>query len=103
MVKSSSSKKKKSVRDDDEEDASAELARLRAENAELKANTGDKPFSLKVSPKGAVSVYGMGRFPTTLYPEQWQRILGKKKTILAFIEENKSQLKFKNDDKKRSS
>ena len=93
------SKKKKSRDTDGEEDSAAEIKRLTAEIAELRAVGAEKPFSLKVSPKGAVSVYGMGRFPVSLYAEQWARVLGKKKTILAFIEANKSQLKFKVDDK----
>ena len=72
----------------------AELERLRAENVQLKnKNTGG--LSLKVSEKGAVSLYGMGRFPVTLYKEQWLRILASAPEIEAFIRENDSKLKTK--------
>jgi hypothetical protein len=72
----------------------AELERLRAENAQLKTkNTGG--LSLKVSEKGAVSLYGMGRFPVTLYKEQWLRILASAPDIEAFIRENDAKLKKK--------
>jgi hypothetical protein len=75
-----------------ESDLQAELERLRAENARLK-NKG--ALSLKVSEKGAVSLYGMGRFPVTLYKEQWLRILASASDIEAFIRENDSKLKTK--------
>jgi hypothetical protein len=55
------------------EDLQAELARLRAENAALKGRAA-KGMTLKVSEKGALSVYGLGRFPVTLYKEQWERL-----------------------------
>jgi len=72
----------------------AELERLRAENAQLKnKNTGG--LSLKVSEKGAVSLYGMGRFPVTLYKEQWLRILANAPEIETFIRENDAKLKTK--------
>jgi len=72
----------------------AELERLRAENAQLKnKNTGG--LSLKVSEKGAVSLYGMGRFPVTLYKEQWLRILASAPEIEMFIRENDAKLKTK--------
>ena len=71
-----------------------ELERLRAENEALKKRqTGS--VSLKVSEKGAVSVYGLGRFPVTLYQEQWQKLLAMADEIKQFIEENKSRLKVK--------
>lgn len=77
-----------------DEDIRAELARLRAENEALKQRrTG--AISMKVSEKGAVSVYGLGRFPVTLYQEQWQKLLGAADEIKAFIEENRAQLKVK--------
>jgi hypothetical protein len=77
-----------------EAEMKAELERLRAENAQLK--TKDKPgITLKVSEKGALSLYGMGRFPVTLYKEQWLRVLEQTDQIKAFIEENDSQLKTK--------
>jgi hypothetical protein len=71
----------------------AELDRLRAENAQLKSR--DKGISLKVSEKGALSLYGMGRFPVTLYKEQWLRVLESAAEIKAFIQENDSRLKTK--------
>jgi hypothetical protein len=72
---------------------------LRAKVAELeKQAQGRKRGSLdfKVSEKGGVSVYGLGRFPVTLYYEQWIRLLDQAEQIRAFMEENKSQLKMKN-------
>ncbi|HVY91526.1 MAG TPA: hypothetical protein VHA14_02210 [Bryobacteraceae bacterium] len=77
-----------------DEDLQAELARLRAENEALKQKRGGST-SMKVSEKGAVSVYGLGRFPVTLYQEQWQKLLGMADDIKAFIEENKDKLKVK--------
>jgi len=56
-----------------DEDLKAELERLRQENAALKS--GASGIRMKVSEKGAVSVYGMGRFPVTLYKEQWLKLL----------------------------
>jgi hypothetical protein len=69
----------------------AELERLRAENAQLK-NKDKSGLTLKVSEKGAVSLYGMGRFPVTLYKEQWLRILGNASEIETFIRDNESRL-----------
>ena len=76
------------------EDLQAELERLRAENAQLKKSGRGKP-TLKVSEKGALSVYGMGRFPVTLYKEQWLKLLGMADEIKAFIEANNDSLKSK--------
>jgi len=75
-------------------DLRAELERLKAENEALKRG-GSRTPTLKVSEKGAVSVYGLGRFPVTLYQEQWLKLLGMADEIKAFIEENRSQLKAK--------
>ena len=75
-------------------DMESELERLRAENAQLK-NKDKGGISLKVSEKGAVSLYGMGRFPVTLYKEQWLRILASAPEVEAFICENDSKLKSK--------
>jgi hypothetical protein len=77
-----------------DEDLQAELARLRSENAALKkgASTG---VTMKVSEKGALSIYGMGRFPVTLYKEQWLKLLGMSDDIRAFIAANDGRLKTK--------
>jgi hypothetical protein len=71
-----------------------ELERLRAENEALKKRS-EKGLSLKVSQKGGVSVYGLGRFPVTLYKEQWEKLLDMSDDIRAFIQENEPQLKTK--------
>jgi len=76
------------------EDLQAELVKLRAENESLK-KAGARGISLKVSQKGAVSLYGMGRFPVTLYKEQWIKILDMSDVIRAFIADNDSALKAK--------
>jgi hypothetical protein len=77
-----------------EEELKAELERLKAENASLKAR-GSKGVSMKVSEKGAVSVYGLGRFPVTLYQEQWLKLLDLAEDIRGFIRENTDRLKKK--------
>lgn len=77
-----------------EAEMKAEMERLRAENAQLK-NKDKSGLTLKVSEKGAVSLYGMGRFPVTLYKEQWLRVLASAPEIEAFIHENESRLKTK--------
>ena len=77
-----------------DEDLRAEVERLRAENEKLK-NKGVRGLSLKVSEKGAVSLYGIGRFPVTLYKEQWGKILGMASEIEAFIRDNEHLLKAK--------
>jgi hypothetical protein len=77
-----------------DEDIKVELERLRAENEALKRSSS-KGLSLRVSEKGAVSVYGLGRFPVTLYKEQWLRLLDMSEDIRMFIEQNDAQLKSK--------
>ena len=79
-----------------DEDLQSELERLRAENATLKQKRSGST-SMKVSEKGAVSVYGLGRFPVTLYQEQWAKLLAMAPEISAFIEENKEKLKVKGE------
>ena len=77
-----------------DEDLKAELERLRNENAALKKGAASG-VTMKVSEKGALSIYGMGRFPVTLYKEQWLKLLGMSDDIRAFIEANEGQLKTK--------
>ena len=79
----------------------AELNRLRAENVELAAKAAKAASSLRfqVSEKGGVSVYGLGKFPVTLYKEQWIRLLAMAADLLAFIKDNDSKLKTKGDKK----
>jgi hypothetical protein len=77
-----------------DDDMKAELDRLRNENAALKKGASSS-LRLKVSEKGALSVYGMGRFPVTLYKEQWLKLLGMSDEIRAFIAANGAQLKAK--------
>ena len=78
-----------------EEDLKAEIERLKAENANLKETKKNRDLTFKVSQKGAVSVYGMGRFPVTLYKEQWERLLEKSEDIKEFIKENEGSLTTK--------
>ncbi|MBM4256505.1 MAG: hypothetical protein FJ147_11505 [Deltaproteobacteria bacterium] len=77
-----------------EEDLRAELEKLKAENAALKSRSS-KGISLKVSEKGGVSVYGLGRFPVTLYKEQWSKLLDMADDIRSFMQEHESELKTK--------
>ncbi len=77
-----------------DEELQKEVEKLRAENKALK-NSLSKGLSLRVSQKGALSVYGLGRFPVTLYKTQWFRLLDMAEDIRTFIEQNESQLKSK--------
>ena len=78
------------------EDLKAEIERLKAENDALKLKKPTRgTLSMKVSEKGALSIYGMGRFPVTLYKEQWLKLLGISEEIKQFIGENDSKLKTK--------
>jgi hypothetical protein len=77
-----------------DEDLRAELERLKAENEALKKRRGGST-AMKISEKGGLSVYGLGRFPVTLYKEQWIKLLGMAEEIKAFIAENEAQLKTK--------
>jgi hypothetical protein len=73
-----------------------ELEQLRKEKAAREA-AEKKGISFKVSEKGAVSVYGLGRFPVTLYQEQWNKLLDQADSIRSFIEQNKDRLKVKGE------
>jgi hypothetical protein len=77
------------------EELQAEIERLRAENENLKRPAARGQMSLKVSEKGALSVYGLGRFPVTLYREQWEKLLGMSDQIRQFILDNDQKLKKK--------
>jgi hypothetical protein len=77
-----------------EAEMKAELERLKAENEALKAR-GSRAVSMKVSEKGGLSVYGLGRFPVTLYQEQWLKLLELADEIRAFIRDNETKLKKK--------
>jgi hypothetical protein len=77
-----------------DEDLKAEVERLRSENEALKRRAAP-PTSIRVSEKGAVSVYGLGRFPVTLYKEQWLKLLAMAEAIQQFIAEHDAELKTK--------
>ena len=77
-----------------EQDLKEELERLKAENEALKAKT-TRATSIRVSEKGGVSVYGLGRFPVTLYKEQWLKLLDMVEELKGFIAENEGKLKTK--------
>jgi len=79
---------------DKQEALLAEIQRLKAENENLKKPARGQ-LSLKVSEKGALSVYGMGRFPVTLYREQWEKLLSMSDQIKEFIAQNDAALKKK--------
>jgi hypothetical protein len=79
-----------------DEELKDELERLRKENEALKKSTSSG-IRMKVSEKGAVSIYGMGRFPVTLYKEQWLRLLAMSAEIRAFIAANEAHLKRKDE------
>jgi hypothetical protein len=79
------------------EDLRAELARVKMDNERLRRQQEAGGLRLKVSEKGALSVYGLGRFPVTLYKEQWQRLLAQAEAIGRFIRENDSELKAKGE------
>jgi hypothetical protein len=71
-----------------------EIARLKAENERLRGRREGR-VSLKVSEKGGVSLYGLGRFPVTLYKEQWTTLLNMADDIRAFLREHDAELKTK--------
>jgi len=76
------------------DDDATELERLRAENERLR-KTASRGMTIKVSEKGAVSVYGLGRFPVMLYKEQWLKLLDLSDELRSFIRDNESALKTK--------
>lgn len=78
-----------------DDDVLKELERLRVENERLKQRRPAGEVTLRVSEKGGVSVYGLGRFPVTLYQEQWEKLLARADDIRAFIAENRDRLKKK--------
>jgi ABC-type Fe3+-hydroxamate transport system substrate-binding protein len=81
-----------------EETAEEKLARLEAENKALKDQIEQRrpgQLRLKISEKGGLSVYGLGRFPVTLYKEQWKRLLDHADEIKTFLQQNEQQLKTK--------
>jgi hypothetical protein len=75
------------------EDLQAQIEQLKAENRALRENR--QKVTLKVSPKGAVSAYGLGRFPVTLYKQQWESLLGMTDEIRKFLSDNESSLSVK--------
>jgi hypothetical protein len=79
------------------ETTTPEQAEAQAGSPASPKKSAASPLSFKVSAKGAVSVYGLGRFPVTLYYEQWKRLLGSSEPLQAFLEENKGQLKSKEE------
>ncbi len=78
-----------------DEQLQAENERLRAEIENLKKPVQRGQISMKVSEKGALSVYGLGRFPVTLYREQWDKLLSVSDQIRDFIQTHDSELKKK--------
>jgi len=81
-----------------EETPEQKLARLEAENKQLREQMESRKsgqLRLKVSEKGGLSVYGLGRFPVTLYKEQWIRLLDYAEEIKKFLKENDALLKAK--------
>ena len=78
-----------------DDDVQRELDRLRAENERLRTRRAAGEVTMRVSEKGGVSIYGLGRFPVTLYQEQWEKLLAHAEDIRAFIAENRDRLKKK--------
>ena len=74
----------------------AEMAAIIADlQAKLAAANKPRTLTLKVSEKGAVSLYGMGKFPVTLYGSQWERLLNNADAIRAFLKANAALLSVK--------
>ncbi len=85
---------KREIKMADEKAMMEEIERLKAENENLKTKkkAGGEIY-FKVSAKGAMSVYGLGRFPVTLYKEQWERLLAKLDELNKFLKDHESQLR----------
>jgi len=79
------------------EELQAEMEKLREENHKLRVVSGERTITFKISPRYALSVYGLGRFPVTLYKDQWTRLLGQKEAMLKFIERNDHGLASKDN------
>ena len=79
-----------------DESMEEKIARLEAENRALKGRRSGN-LSLKISEKGGVSVYGLGRFPVTLYKEQWTKLLDMAEDIRSFLHEHDAELKTKEE------
>ena len=75
-------------------DLQAQILKLQADNAALRAK-GDRAITCKVTEKGGVSVYGLGRFPVTLYGSQWDKLAANMTAIMAFVNTNRSLLSTK--------
>jgi len=73
-----------------------EIEKLSAENQQLRTQLSHSKPDLRVSPKGGMSIYGLGRFPVTLYKDQWLRLLGAETQIRSFIRDNAAKLSVKN-------
>ena len=82
----------------DQGDVIAELARLRAENEKLKAKAAARAsarINCKVSEKGALSIYGLGRFPVTLYLSQYEALAQAWPMVQEFVEDHRSEFATK--------
>jgi len=76
-----------------DDELKAEIERLKSENESLRSKKNSMELSMKVSKKGALSLYGLGRFPVTLYKNQWLRVAEDIDKILEFIETHQGELK----------
>lgn len=75
----------------------AQIEALKLENARIKSTKNSGKLSLKLSEKGGLSVYGLGRFPVSLYASQWEKLLAAVPAITAFLEENKAVMAVKSE------
>jgi hypothetical protein len=79
-----------------DEEVVAEIERLKKQVGALKKSL-KKHNTVRISSKGAVSLYGLGRWPVTLYENQWRKVLDMKEELLTFIQENRDRLAKKED------